>query len=145
MSDEFSALNLKDDLEEALKVPEAAGWALEMAGDLEVFVTMSPTSAPAEHFQARLLWTKYPDEPPSLKFRDPTTGRLDLPQAWPMVRGFRPQSLDACVNWCLEGFNLHPEWRSDSRFRWDPNGSPFLRVLRQLQEELDDYFQGRFK
>ena len=145
MSDELSRLNLKDDLEEAKSVPDAARWTLEMPGNLEVLATMSPSNAPNERFQARLLWTKYPDEPPSLKFRDPGTGRLDLPQAWPVVRGFRPQSLDACVNWSLEGFSLHPEWRSDPRFRWNPNGNPLLRVLRQLQEELDDHFQGRFK
>lgn len=145
MSDELSRLNLKDDFEEAKSVPDATRWALEMPGDLEVLATMSPAKAPNERFQTRLLWTKYPDEPPSLKFRDPVTGRLDLPQAWPVVRGFRPQSLDACVNWCLEGFALHPEWRSDPRFRWNPNGNPLLRVLRQLQEELDDHFQGRFK
>jgi hypothetical protein len=145
MSDELSKLNFKDDFEEAIGVSDSARWVLEKATDLEVLATMSPASAPNERFQARLLWTKYPDEPPSLKFRDPATGRLDLPQAWPLARGFRPQSLDACVNWCLEGFGLHPEWRSDPRFRWNPNGNPLLWVLRQLQEELDDHFQGRFK
>lgn len=145
MSDELSKLNLKDDFEDATGVSDATRWTLEMPGDLEVLVTMSPASAPKEQFQARLLWTKYPDDAPSLKFRDPVTGRLDLPQAWPIVRGFRPQSLDACVNWCLEGFVLHPEWKTDPRFRWNPTGNPLLRVLRQLQEELDDYYQGRFK
>jgi hypothetical protein len=102
MSDELSKLNLKGDFDEATGVSDATRWTLEMPGDLEVFVTMSPASAATERFQARLLWGKYPDEPPSLKFRDPVTGRLDLPQAWPIVRGFRPQTLDACVNWCLE-------------------------------------------
>lgn len=145
MSDEFSKLNFRDDLEEVLTVPDAPRWILEKTGDLEVLATMSPQGVPDQHFQARLLWARYPDEPPSLKFRDPSTGRLDLPQAWPIIRGFRPQSLDACVNWCLEGFILHPEWRNDPRFRWNPNGNPLLRVLRQLREELDEYFQGRFK
>jgi hypothetical protein len=145
MSDDLSKLNLKDDFEEATGVSDTPRWTLEMPGDLEVLATMSPASAPNERFQARLLWTKYPDEPPSLKFRDPATGRLDLPQAWPIARGFRPQSLDACVNWCSEGFALHPEWRTDVRFKWNPNGNPLLWVLRQLQEELDDHFQGRFK
>jgi hypothetical protein len=145
MSDELSKLNLKDDFEEAMDVSDSARWVLEMAGELEVLATMSPASVPSERFQARLLWTKYPDEPPSLKFRDPSTGRLDLPQAWPLARGFRPQSLDACVNWCSEGFALHPEWRTDPQFRWNPNGNPLLWVLRQLQEELDDHSQGRFR
>ncbi len=145
MSDEFSKLNLRDDFEESASVPDASRWKLERVGDLEVFATMSSASTPSEHFQARLLWNKYPDEAPSLKFRDPATGRLDVPQAWPVVRGFRPQSLDACVNWCAEGLNLHPEWKTDPRWRWNANGNPMLWVLRQLQEELDQYYQGRYK
>ncbi len=87
----------------------------------------------------------YPDQPPSLKFRDPATKRLDLPTAWPQVRGFRPNSLDACVSWCEEGFNLHPEWTNDLRLRWAARGNVLLKVLRILQGELDDHFQGRFK
>jgi hypothetical protein len=145
MSDELSKLNFGDDFAEATGVSEASRWTLEMPADLEVLATMSPATAPTERFQARLQWTKYPDDPPSLKFRDPATGRLDLPQAWPIVRGFRPQSLDACVNWCSESFALHPEWKADPRLRWNPNGNRLLFVLRQIQEELDDYFQGRFK
>lgn len=145
MGDDLSKLNFLDDFEEVKGTPDSARWKLEMPSDLEVFVTISPAGLPNQQFQARLLWSRYPDDPPSLKFRDPATGRLDLPQAWPVVRGFRPQSLDACVNWCAEGFVLHPEWRTDPRLRWNPSGNPLLRVLRQLQEELDDHFQGRFK
>ncbi len=145
MNDDLSALNLKDDFEEAAGVSDAISWKLEMPSALEVFATMSPAGQPCEMYQARLLWTKYPDEAPSLKFRDPLSGRLDLPQAWPIARGFRPQSLDACVNWCAEGFVLHPEWRNDSRWKWNSNGNPLLWVLRQLQEELDNHCQGRFK
>ena len=112
---------------------------------LEVFATVSPAGKAGEVFQARLLWDMYPDQPPSLKFRDPVTGRLDQPAAWPQVRGFRPASLDACVNWCAEGFIVHPEWRNDPKLRWDPRGNVLLKVLRILQDELDYYFQGRFK
>lgn len=145
MSDELSKLNLKDDFEEVLSVFDSGQWKLEMLGDLEVLAIMHSVKAPSELFQARLLWTKYPDLPPSLKFRDPATSRLDLPQAWPIVPGFRPQSLDACVNYCAEGFALHAEWQQDPRFRWDPSNNPLLRVLRTLQEELDEHYQGRFK
>lgn len=143
--DELSALNLKDDYEEALTAPDASRWQLEMPAQDEVLAVMSPAGAPAEKFQARLLWSKYPDKRPSLKFRDPATGRLDLPQAWPVVRGFRPTSLDACVTWSAEGVALHPEWETDPVYRWNPNGNRLLWVLRRLQEELDDYYQGRFK
>jgi hypothetical protein len=145
VNDELSRLNLRDDFVEAGEVPEAGRWILEMPSGLEVLVTLAPAREPHEKFQARLLWTKYPDAPPSLKFRDPGTGRLDVRQAWPVARGFRPQSLDACVNWCAEGFAIHPEWRNDPRFQWNSSGNPLLWVLRQLQEELDEHYQGRFK
>jgi len=145
MSDEFSRLNLRDDFQEATEVADAAKWKLELSAEFEVFATMSPVTAPGEQFQARFVWSKYPDEAPSLKFREPTSGRLDIPQAWPVVRGFRPQSLDACVNWCSEGFALHPEWRTDPRWKWNSSGNPLLWVLRQLQEELDHYYGGRFQ
>jgi hypothetical protein len=145
MADELSILNLKDDYDEASGIDDAARWKLEMPGPLEVLVTMSPKSDPNESFQARLLWSKYPDEAPSLKFRDPATASLALPQAWPVVPGFRPQSLDACVTYTAEGFNLHPEWRNDSKYQWNPNGNPLMWILRRLQEELDDNYSGRFK
>src|SRR5690242_21034101 len=99
MSQELSSLNLQDDFEKVLACEDAARWNLEKAGPLEVFVSLSSAGQPGEIFQARLLWTVYPGQPPSLKFRDPATGRLDLPTAWPQVRGFRPTSLDACVSW----------------------------------------------
>lgn len=139
----LSALNLRDDFEETLTVQDVSRWILEQPGPLEVWVKLFPESCPAEVFQARLLWRLYPDEPPSLKFRDPSTGRLDLPSAWPQVRGFRPSCLDACVNWTLEGMNLHPEWKTDPRYRWDSRGNALLKVLRILQSELDNHFQGR--
>jgi hypothetical protein len=145
MADELSILNFQDDYDEVSGIDDAARWKLEMPGPLGVLVTMSPKSDPKESFQARLLWSKYPDDAPSLKFRDPATGRLDLPQAWPVVPGFRPQSLDACVNYCAEGLNLHPEWRNDPKFRWNPNGNPLMWMLHRLQEELDDNYSGRFK
>lgn len=143
MSDELSGLNMDGDFEEALAVEAARRWKLDRPGPLEVWGAMSSLRVPEEQFQARLLWAEYPGQPPSLKFRDPATGRLDLPGAWPRVRGFRPTSLDACVNWTLEGFNLHPEWRNDPRYRWDSRGNRLLWVLQTLQSELDEYFEGR--
>ena len=143
MGDDLSALNLADDFAQAVASEDAARWTLKKADPLEVWASMSPASAPGEVFQARLLWSTYPAQAPSLKFRDPATGRLDMPTAWPLVRGFRPQSLDACVNWCLEGFELHPEWKTDRRYAWDPRGNVLLKVLRILQDELDNHFQGR--
>ncbi len=144
MGDELSELNLQDDLQETLSCEDASRWKLEKIGPLEVLVSLSPIDYPEEVFQARLLWQKYPDHP-SLKFRDPATKRLDLPTAWPKVRGFRPTSLDACVSWCSEGFQLHPEWKNDVRNKLDPNDNVLLKVTRVLQSELDNFYQGRFK
>lgn len=144
MSYDLSELNLEEDFQKVLALPEASRWKLENAERLEVWATMYSANRPEESFQARLLWNEYPGrQPPSLKFRDPSSGRLDLPTAWPVVRGFRPASLDACVNWCLEGFTLHPEWRNDPRLRWDSRRNVLLKVLRILQGELDDHFQKR--
>ncbi len=145
MNEELSALNLAEDFSKVFSCEDASRWKLEKADPLEVWVSLSPSSHTEEVFQARLLWKTYPDEPPSLKFRDVTTGRIDLPTAWPIVRGFRPSTLDACVNWCIEGFSLHPEWKNDPRFRWDNKGNVLLKILRILQDELDNYYQGRFK
>jgi hypothetical protein len=145
MSEELSALNLQEDYTKALACEDASRWKLDKPGPVEVLVSLSSAGHPEEVFQARLLWAVYPGEAPSLKFRDPSTGRLDLPTAWPQVRGFRPNSLDACVNWCSEGFALHPEWRNDPKLRWDPRRNVLLKVLRTLQEELDSYYQGRFR
>ena len=140
---ELSALNLADDFKEAQAVEDSNRWELVLAGPLEVLATVSPRTAPTEKFQARLLWSQYPEVPPSVKFRDPSTGRLDLTKAWPMIRGFRPSSFDTCVNWSAEGFQLHPEWRNDPKLRWDPRGNVLLKILRILIDEFDNYYQGR--
>jgi hypothetical protein len=137
------AVILEEHYAEVAASDEAHRWKLERPDWLEVWAGMSPRSAPGEVFQVRLLWARYPAEAPSLKFRD-SAGRLDNPRAWPVLPGFRPGSLDACVNYCAEGFGLHPEWRTDPRFRWDPRGNSLLRVLTLLQVELDEHYQGRF-
>lgn len=144
MSDELSVLNLREDYERVSALTEAKRWILETPAPLEVLVIMSPASAPAEQFQARLVWRVYPGEsPPSLKFCDPETGRIDLTRAWPVIPGFRPTSFDACVNYSAEGFALHPEWKTDPRYRWNAVGNVLLKMLRILQDELDNRYQGR--
>ncbi len=144
MSDDLSEINFRQDLEEALQAEDAERWKIEQGGPLEIYVSLSPAKAPLEVFQARFLWRVYPGEPPSLKFRDPATGRLDIRSAWPEVRGFRPQSLDACVNWCIEGFRLHPEWTNDPNYKWNSAGNAVLRVIRTLQDEVDRHYVKRF-
>lgn len=136
-------MNFQDDFDECSTVLDSNRWTLVKAGPLEVYATVYPASKPEEKFQARFLWEKYSNDAPSMKFRDPETGRLDLASAWPVVRGFRPTSFDACVNWTREGLALHKEWVTDPKFRWDPSGNALLKVLRFLVSELDDHFQGR--
>jgi hypothetical protein len=144
MVDQLSDLNFREDYERALALPEAERWALDNPAPLEVRATMSPASAPTEKFEVRLLWKVYPDDlPPSLKFRDPETGRLDLASAWPKIPGYRPTSFDTCVNYSAEGFGLHPEWKNDPRYRWRAVGNVLLKMLRLLQDEFDNSYQGR--
>jgi hypothetical protein len=143
VADELSKLNFVDDLTEAKSVDEASRWSIDHRGDLEVWVTLSPQGH-AEAYLARLLWIEYPGaEPPSIKFVDPKTGRLDVPGAWPRARGFRPPSFDICASWTREGFNLHPEWKNDARFKWSSHGNMLLKTLRTLQGELDESYEGR--
>jgi hypothetical protein len=138
------ALLFEDHFLETRASEDAARWELHHADWLEVWAIQSSRAHPEQRFQARLRWQRYPHEAPSLKYRDPQTGRLDNSRAWPVLPGFRPNSLDACVNFCSEGFAIHPEWVSDPRFRWDPRGNVLLRVLILLQVRLDELFGGRF-
>lgn len=144
MSASLSAICLDRDFAEIVSQPEYSGWDLKQGpcSSLEVFATMSSRRAPQEHFFVRLLWSEYPG-PPSLKFRDPATDRLDNPRAWPRCPGFRPTSLDACVSWTAEGHALHPEWRNAPATRFDCSGNALFRVLCILQDTLDFSFEGR--
>jgi len=144
MPDDTSALNLADDLGEICGLEEAKRWIIDHTAPLEILAKMSPQSQPQEIFQLRLLWVQYPELPPSLKFRDPHTGSLSDPKAWPKLPGFRPESLDACVTYCSEGMALHPEWRTDPKYKWDSKGNVLLKVLRWVQDEFDEHFSGRF-
>jgi hypothetical protein len=140
-----SDIAFEDDLREAEMAEDARRWQFERRARQEVLVTLASAADPDNKYQARLAWRSYPLDAPSMKFRNPKTGSLGEPTAWPNVRGFRPTNLDACVNWCEEGFVAHPEWRNDPKFRWRSEGNAFLRVLRILQSEMDDYYSGRYK
>lgn len=143
MSDSVSALNLGEDLERVRTAPESTRWELARKGPLEVWVTVWPISRPDEKFTAKLAWTEYPSQPPSVKFVDPASGRTDVRSAWPLFPNVRLNEQDICQSWTLEGYNVHPEWRNDLRFKWDPRGNVLLKTIRTLQERLDDGFQGR--
>ena len=144
MSTPLSSMNLDDDFEGAKRAERASRWQLTKRNSLEVWVTMSPARQPNEMFTARLLWTEYPSQPPSVRFIDPQTGRHDVLTAWPVVQNVRlgPQ-WDICQSMTAEGFAAHQEWRSDPKARWDPRGNVLLKTLTWLQELLDETFQRR--
>src|SRR6266705_3817903 len=92
-----------EDFAEALADQDAAMWELKRGNPLEFTARVSSMNAPDEVFITRFTWTAYQDEPPSFKFVDPATGRVDVAEAWPNCDGFRPTSFDACVPWTKEG------------------------------------------
>lgn len=143
MADEFSKLAFEEDLKAVLMLEEAKRWGITRVSDLEIYVNVFPFAVPDEKFQARFAWSSYPGDPPSFKFRDPATGRLDLTNAWPEIPGYRPGNFDACVNWSSEGFVAHPEWNNDPNIKWNPKGNVLLKVLRLLQRDLDERFTRR--
>jgi len=144
LSTSLSGLNLDDDCEAVKRTAQASRWQLERLGPMEVTVTMNPRTHPQERFTARIAWAEYPSQVPSVRFIDPQSGRYDVPTAWPIVQNVRlsPQ-WDICQSMTAEGFNAHPEWRGDPRFRWDPRGNVLLKVLNWLQDLLDETFQRR--
>lgn len=141
--DAVSALNLAEDVAEVLTTKDAAHWTIQHVAPDVVVAAMSPIDHPGETFMSRWRWVVYPGDPPSLKFQDIATGRLDLTSAWPLFPGSRPGSFDTCVNWTAEGFGLHAEWKTDPNLRWTSDGNVLLKVLRILQEKLDTEYQGR--
>jgi hypothetical protein len=117
-------------------------WSAELVRPLEVQVVMVSAKDTKEKFLARLLWSRYPDNPPSVLFLDPKTGASNVAQAWPTGGPFRPPT-GLCINFTAEGFALHPEWTRDPLRRWLSQGNVLLRVIRQLQERLDLDYAGR--
>src|SRR5262249_7568770 len=95
-------------------------------------------------FFARLRWTKYPDGLPSLKFLDAIGGAESSKQAWPTGQGMRPDSLDTCMHWTIEGHALHPEWKCALGYGLKSEGNVLLQALVFLQHWFDFEFTGRF-
>jgi hypothetical protein len=133
---------LKDDFEQLLNHVDAGRWQVELIAPLEVRIVLGSERTPDQRYKARLLWTSYPHEAPSLKFLDLNTN-TQTTAAWPNLPGFRPPSQDACWNWCAEGFALHPEWRTDPANRWDPKGNVLAFVVQQLQLLFDVHYVSR--
>ena len=113
-------------------------------GDAAVYwATVRPRTHPDETYIVRIEWFTYPYEPPSIKFATSVRGSLTEPRAWPVVVGYRPQSLDICRPMCREGFATHPEWNQGST-AWPSTGNPFLWVIELVQYHLDNEYERRF-
>lgn len=141
-----SQLNLQADAEPVAALLRTRGGRLHSDPDDQgrFWLEMHPHRDPDETFVARVAWTAYPDEPPSVKFATEVGGRLDVITAWPVIPGYRPQSLDICMPFTAEGFVTHPEWRTSAE-AWPSSGNPFLWVASTLQRDLDQRYSGRFQ
>ncbi len=64
--------------------------------------------------------------------------------AWPACQGFRPMN-DLCLPLSAEGYQSHPNWKTDPGTKWVAEGNPLLRVIEELQMLLNDpdKYQGR--
>lgn len=145
--DSFDTLALRADFDRLPVVTDrepADTWSAELVRALEVWVTFTPSNHTTERFCARLAWDRFPDHAPSVLFRDPATGRLDVPDAWPTGGPFRPMA-GLCVNYTREGFAMHPEWVSDARLRWRTDGNVLQKVIRLMQDSFDHEYAGRHR
>lgn len=86
-------------------------------------------------FVARLLWTVYPDQPPSLLFATEVGGPTTVNSAWPAAPGYRAPA-DICKPFTAEGQALHAEWASGEH-AWQSDGNPFLYVIENVQSDID--------
>src|SRR5437773_1167284 len=114
---------LNEDFKAVKETEDAKRWILEQGNSLEVSAKMSPREIPSEVYWAFLRWQSYPGSLPSLKFRNLATGSETDPEAWPILPGFRPGSLDTCVHWTAEGHSLHPEWSKGAATKHNPSGN----------------------
>jgi hypothetical protein len=148
MIDEESRLNLEADrpaVEEFLreysgKLHPSAADAAQIDGIF--WVELHPRTVPTELYVARIAWTRYLQEPASVKFADGVGGSLTVKSAWPLVPGYRPDAFDICQPFTAEGYVAHPEWRTDIH-AWPQTGNPFLWVVSRLQDDLNHRYQGR--
>jgi hypothetical protein len=145
METSLDKLIFDQDLEGVSKAEEAVRWTIEHVDLLAVKVTLSPRSSPEEKYEARLQWSAYPGQPPSLAFYRSGTDIVNDPCAWPNCSGFRPSSLDSCVHWTAEGHRLHPEWASAAATRWPTSGNALFRAICFLQDTLDYSYYGRHR
>jgi hypothetical protein len=144
MASDFERNLFEQELAKVRGLPEAQRWKLERDNTVALGVTVElwPAGAPDDKYLARLVWADY-FGPPSLKFLNLVSRAENDPTAWPMCRGFRPGSLDACVNWTAEGHRLHPDWQANERTAFKQREAPVQFALLTLQHEMDSGYTGR--
>lgn len=144
MATEFDLMLFEQHLAEALELPVAARWSLELdtSVPLGLFATLHPRTAPQEFYKARIRWKDY-STPFSLKFINMEIGSDTDARAWPNFEGSRPQAFLACTTFTEEGQGLHPEWEQSAFNRYHPPEQPLIFALLTLQHLLDNTYQGR--
>ena len=147
--DQETLLNLaSDELAVAQFLTEHGGQLvrddrLSGGGDPAIYwLTFRPRTAPDERYFSRYQWFAYPYEPASITIVNEIRGSSQLRTAWPIISGYRPDSLDICRPFCREGYQLHAEWREGST-ACRTDGNPFLSVVQTMQDQFDNEYQGR--
>jgi hypothetical protein len=99
------------------------------------WAAIQPAAVDSAPFTARILWSVYPDRPPSVLFADEIGGQTSTVAAWPAANGYRAPN-DICKPFTAEGQALHAEWAAGNH-RWRTDGNPFLFVIETMQDDID--------
>lgn len=99
------------------------------------WAVIQPAAAHSAPFIARVLWSVYPDRPPSVLLADEIGGQTSTVTAWPAANGYRAPN-DICKPFTAEGQALHAEW-AEGIHRWRTDGNPFLYVIETMQDDID--------
>jgi hypothetical protein len=99
------------------------------------WAVIQPSDPGTTPFIARVLWTVYPDQPPSLLFATEIGGPTAVNSAWPAATGYRAP-VDICKPFTAEGRGLHAEWATGAH-AWSSEGNPFRYVIENVQSDID--------
>jgi hypothetical protein len=133
-----SQLRLEVDQAEVHRFLTERGGRLEKRADDPIglyWAVIQPAPADVAPFTARILWSLYPDQPPSVLFADGVGGATSIVSSWPAANGYRAPN-DVCKPFTAEGQALHAEW-STGHHRWRAEGNPFLFVIETMQGDID--------
>lgn len=139
-----SQLNLEADQEAVVELLAQRGGRLHHEDDDPgaYWLEINPEATNQKPYYVLVKWTRYPAQPPSVKFATAVRGELNVTSAWPQIPGYRPGAFDICMPFTAEGFSVHPEWCTTSD-AWRDTGNPFLWVAEILQRDLKTRCEGR--